>query len=368
MNEHVRAEQVASRPVKQAFIDCDIHPTPAQDADIVKFLPAEWHEFHAHYRNYSRMPLNNVDMYPGIEPNIARRDSYPPEGGPPGSSVTFMREQHLDPYNVEIGILQPLSPNGGNQRNTAYGAALASAVNDWQLEYFVDPEPRLRASITVTSDETALAVAEIHKRGKDSRFVQVALNNRAVDAQGRRRYWPVYAAALDYDLPLGIHTGGNSGAPPLGAAGWASYHIQQHQAGHPSMSAMLLSFLAEGVFEEFRGLRLMLVEGAFTWLPSFMWRLDRIWQKMRSEMPNVKRPPSEYFREHVWISSQPMDVYKDPQHLRQIIDWIGWDRLCFASDYPHWDFDDPHQAFPFQMTAEQKQKVYIQNARAALRL
>ena len=63
-----------------------------------------------------------------------------------------------------------------------------------------------------------------------------------------------------------------------------------------------------------------------------------------------------------------MDVFKDPADLRQFIEWIGWDRLCFATDYPHWDFDDPQHAFPLQMSQEQRRMVFTDNARAALRL
>ena len=35
-----------------------------------------------------------------------------------------------------------------------------------------------------------------------------------------------------------------------------------------------------------------------------------------------------------------------PEHLIDVMGWIGWDKIMFASDYPHWDFDDPFTALP----------------------
>lgn len=367
MNVHAQPAARPSSPSRPTIIDCDIHPVATPEV-IKQFLAPQWHEFHDLYRGFSKSPFAGLDPYAGIEPNISRRDSYPPEGGLPGTSLSFMQAQHLDPNNVEYGLLQPLAPNGGMQRHLDFGAALATAVNDWQLEYWSQNDKRLKASITVVQDHSEAAVAEIHRCAANSDFAQVALLQRAVEPPGRKRYWPIYEAAQHYDLPIGIHVGGNGGTPPYGGAGWPSFHIQQHQAIHGGFAAFLLSLITEGVFEAFPKLRLMLVEGAFTWLPSFLWRMDKIWEKMRSETPNLKRPPSEYFRTNVWISSQPMDVYKDPNDLRQLIDWFGWDRLCFASDYPHWDFDDPRYVFPFEITPEQRQRVFSENSRTILRL
>ena len=71
--------------------------------------------------------------YPKAQPNASRRDAYPPEGGPQGSSLSFMQKQHLDPNNVALGVLNPLN-TGQGIRNQDLAAAICSAINDWQID------------------------------------------------------------------------------------------------------------------------------------------------------------------------------------------------------------------------------------------
>ena len=90
----------------------------------------------------------------------------------------------------------------------------------------------------------------------------------------------------------------------------------------------------------------MLIEAGFAWIPALGWRLDQNWKRMKDEVPHLKRAPSEYLREHFWVSTQPMEEAEDPDHVIDVMEWIGWDKILFASDYPHWDFDDPFLALP----------------------
>ena len=55
--------------------------------------------------------------YPKAQPNASRRDAYPPEGGPQGSSLSFMQQQHLDPNNVVLGVLNPLGHRTGHPQS-----------------------------------------------------------------------------------------------------------------------------------------------------------------------------------------------------------------------------------------------------------
>ena len=63
----------------------------------------------------------------------------------------------------------------------------------------------------------------------------------------------------------------------------------------------MTSLVIEGVFERFPRLKVVMIEGGFAWLPALAWRLDKLFERMRSEVPHLKKKPSEYIRQHIWV-------------------------------------------------------------------
>lgn len=340
------------------IIDCDIHPYPKAGA-LNAYLPERWRNHLATYGKFNCGPYADRGTYPRFSPNTSRRDAWPPSGGLPGSDVAFIRQQLLDPYNIAYGVLEPLL-GGNTSRNLDEAAALCGAMNDWQAHEFVDPEPRLRGSILVPQDDPDASVKEIEKRAGDWRFAQIQLGSKTSEPLGRRRYWPIFAAAQANGLSIGLHIGGTQSSAPS-AGGWPQFYLEDHHMLVHSMQNQAASLILEGVFDAFPRLKVVMIEGGFAWAPQLGWRLDAHWEKMRDEAP-LKRRPSEYMKTNLWFATQPVEEPAQPDDLRQVFDWIGWDRMVYSSDYPHWDFDDPNRAFRFQMTEIEKRMLFRDNA------
>ena len=157
------------------------------------------------------------------------------------------------------------------------------------------------------------------------------------------------------------------GGNPITASGWPSYYIEEMVGHSQCQQTALASLVLEGVFERYPKLKMVMIEAGFGWAPSLAWRLDKSWERLRSEVPHVKRPPSEYIREHIWWTTQPMEDPERREHLFDVIDWIGWDKLLFATDYPHWDFDDPSRVLPPGVSRRQSRGVLSRQREEAVR-
>lgn len=334
---------VAEAPGRRAgrarytIVDTDIHPAaPAAEirARLSNRHQARWDMFGC------RVP-GPPEIYPRVRNAGFRLDSWPAEG-PPGSDLGLIRDQLLDEFDIDHGILIPLQGHSWGAEEPEYAAALCHALNDWQHEALLSPEPRLRASIAVPIESPELAADEIRRCARDPRFVQVLLSTGGELGYGRRRYWPIYAAAAEAGLPIAAHTGG---LEQHRGAGWPSFYLEEHVWSGNVMAAFVMSMLCEGVFDHFPDLQVICIEGGVAWAGPLMCALDDAWEVLRADVPHLRKPPSEYMREHFWFTTQPIEEPDDPGQLEVALKHIGMnDRIMFASDYPHWDFDSPRHA------------------------
>lgn len=344
---------------RPALIDCDLHNELHGDVQaLLPYLSTRWRE---HIETFGvRSPAGG--FYPRFMDH--REDARPPSGRRAGSDAAFTRSHYLDRFNVAYGILIPLSGTGG-QQNLELSAAMATATNDWQVAEWLDLEPRFRASMAIPFEAPDLAVAEIRRRASDKRFVQVQFSGRPHEPMGRRKYWPIYEACEEYGLKVMSHAFGSYGQPITGA-GWPSFYLEEHVGPAQAMQANIISLVAEGVFARFPTLKVVSVENGYGWLPALTWRLDSTWRLLHAELPHLDRPPSAYIREHVYVTTQPMEEPNRPRFFPQIFDQYGEmvDHILFASDYPHWDADHPDEAFPAQLPPDLMRKLYFENAAA----
>jgi predicted TIM-barrel fold metal-dependent hydrolase len=315
-------------------VDCDLHPAPPSMKQLLPFLETHWRE------SVVSRGIGDLDLaaYPPRAPLTARPD-WRGDSGRAAETVAAMRGQALDPWNTRIGILNCLH-GAIALYGDDMGAALARAVNDWLVAEWLDKEPRLRASVTVCMRDPVQAAEEIERRAADPRFVQVLLMVSGDTLLGRRQVWPIYEAAQRHGMTIGIHAGSiyHHAATPVG---WPSYYVEDYISQAAAFQSTLLSLIAEGVFNKFPDLRVVLLESGFTWLAPFLWRANKEWRGLRTEVPWVDRAPADIVRDQVRLTLQPVDAPPDAADLAATIAQTGAaDMLLFSTDYPHWQFDD----------------------------
>ncbi|MEM8861978.1 MAG: amidohydrolase family protein [Chloroflexota bacterium] len=329
------------------LIDCDVHHILPSFDKLMEYLePGLCKRIElatnakSEARNAFRMPRRAY-----FNPtSTARVDTMDEDGTNHASVPQRVKEDLLDRYDITYAILM------GNDLTTISGmpdpdlaAGICRAYNDWTNAEWINYDSRFKHSIWVTPQDPQQAADEIHRWGNDPNVVQVGIGQMDILA-GKRHYWPIYEAAAQYNLPVGFHVGAESaGLNGAQTAVGAPTHYIELQTGVISIGIQnTISLVCEGVFSKFPNLKVALLEYGWTWLPGLMWRLDREWMSFRQEVPWVTKPPSDYIKEHIRVGSQPLEA-PSKEHLHQTLEMMSADKMMlFATDYPHWDFDDPN--------------------------
>jgi uncharacterized protein len=131
----------------------------------------------------------------------------------------------------------------------------------------------------------------------------------------------------------------------------------------------MTNWLVNGLPERFPKLRTVWIESGLAWIPFLMQRLDNEWMMRSSEVPLLKRKPSDYMRE-MFYSTQPMEMVNNREALELTFKMINAEtQLMYSSDYPHWDTDLPSTIYDLPFLTEQaKRNILGGNAKRVFNL
>jgi len=348
------------------LVDCDLHHMVQRPEDLVPYLPRRYAEYIQDFG--TMMPITPYTNIRGLGTrgdlwgdNETNRDA----ATNPGADPQVARREHLDVYGIDAAVLTGGPYAASIHPNSDYAAAYCRAFNDWTRENWIATDSRFLGSIHISSSDPAQAGEEIDRLGSHNEFVQVLMPAAARMPFGNRFYYPIYEACERNNLPLCVHFGaegtGISG-PPTGV-GYPTNYLEMRMARPQNAMAHLASLICEGVFEKFRSLKFLFIEHCVFWVPGFMWHLDADWRALRDYSPWMKRAPSEVIREQVRFGSQPMPQPPTVADLKKLLEWMHADEvLMFASDYPHWDWDEPEN-FLRGFDDGVRQRILCDNAR-----
>ena len=305
-------------------------------------------------------------LVPGFAPNMRLDPPIPGSHAYRSVDTAAAMRAELSELEIDIGILFPdhmllfaALPNA------EYATALAQAYNRWLLEEWLTRQPGLYGVVLASPQNPEFAAREIERYANEARIVGVYLPTAGVNPLwGDRRYDPIMAAAEAANLPVCLHSVTLvSPAFPCQLDQFENHFARQVLSHAFAMMANLTSIIHTGVPARFPNLRVVFTEAGIAWVPYMMWRMDKYYHEYRRMVPFLEKRPSEYISERMWFATQPIEEPDNPKDLVATIDLLGGpERVLFASDWPHHDFDHPRTIMKLPMPAAAKRKIMGENA------
>ena len=287
--------------------------------------------------------MGRVTRYPG------RRKEKTPSGQLRDIALT---KRWMDAIGIDVVCLfpTPMLSLGLTPRKEVE-VALARAYNRWLCEEVLAQEPRIRSSLYLPLNDpeaTYQVVKEFGGKKGVIGFTIVAPHYKAVYDNA---YVKSYALIEEMGLPLVFH-----GAFAWGedqSIGLCNRFLAVHALGFSWFNILhCTNWLVNGMPERFPKLKVAWVESGLAWIPFLMQHLDNEWMMRSSEVPLLKRRPSDYMRE-MFYSTQPMEMVNNREALELTFKMISAEtQLMYASDYPHWDMDLPSTIYDLPFLSE----------------
>jgi predicted TIM-barrel fold metal-dependent hydrolase len=239
----------------------------------------------------------------------------------------------------------------------------ANAYIDYLLDQMVDPKEGIYGTVPLPTNDPDAAANLIDRVGDENGIVGACFIASMVEPPlGNRKYDPIYEAAQRADLPIIVH-GGTPGVDSFYLSGY-EYRLETHTLSFIwANTSQLVSIVAQGVPEKYPDLDFIFQECGIFWIPMMMYRMDAEYFRKPNEAPLLEKRPSAYMKEF-YYGTQPLEEPPNKQFFSYMIEMIGGvNRLMYASDYPHVDYDSPTAITSIPgLSNEEKAKILGGNA------
>ena len=268
----------------------------------------------------------------------------------------------MDASGIDMQVLSLTSP-GVQIFDAPTAAALARSSND-QLADAIRRHPRRFAGLAAIAPQDPAGAARELERA----VMTLGLRGAIVNSHTHGEYlddpkcWPIFEAAEALDVPIYIHprTPPRSWIAPFQERGLdgAIFGFGVDTALH------VLRIIVAGVFDRFPKLRLVIGHLGEA-IPYWLFRIDFMHAPMAAagRYPGVaplKRKPSEYFRENVYVTTSGM-AWEPVILFAQSV--LAVDRVLYAMDYPYQFIPEEVQVTDnLPIPDEDKKKLYQTNA------
>jgi predicted TIM-barrel fold metal-dependent hydrolase len=207
------------------------------------------------------------------------------------------------------------------------------AYNDWMIDEWCGGEGhgRLIPLTLIPLWDVDLAVQEVNRcAAKGAVAVCFSENPYQLGLPTLHSgYWePFFQAAADAGMTVCMHIGSSSKMPTTSPD---APHIVSSLMHFSVTTGSLMDFIFAGILDRIPTLKLFYAESQAGWLPFVLEQADSLWalREGSSLSVDLPRPPSSYFRDHVFTS-----IFHDDTALRNR-DVIGIGQMSFETDYPH---------------------------------
>ena len=229
------------------------------------------------------------------------------------------------------------------------------AYNDWIADYCAAAPQRLFGIAAVPLQSTEHAVAEAERAadlGLRGVFIRPSAYLKGTDTflpLNHAAYDPFWSACQSLGLAVGLHPGVHIDTPGacllydlvmpsenMMVTNMAMSELHGGSAlgqavGNPAdMIVTMGRLIMGGVCERFPTLRFVFLESSGGWVPTQLERMDEQVKAFPLEKRWLSLLPSEYFRRQCFVSFEP-----EEWNLAACAEWLGTDRVIWASDYPH---------------------------------